>query len=111
MCVLKAGYLQTNHFDYQPKTDNFSVKITVKAEADEAELPFLLNMFPSPKVISERVIRFRVDKDMVRDLKKLGLTISPGESFQSEGVQSQEALWAMSDRGVVQAKVTEITES
>lgn len=108
--VVKASYLQTNHFDYEPKADTFSVKITVRATVDEAELPFLLNMFPVPKMITARVIKFKVVKEMANDLKKLGLTMLPGESIQSEGIQSQEALWAVADRDVAQVKVREIIE-
>lgn len=108
--TVKQGYLQTNYFDYEQKTDNFSVKITVRAETDEAELPFLLNMFPTPKMIAERVIKFKVVKGMTNDLKKLGLTMLPGESMQSEGVQSQGAFWAVADRGIAQVKVREVIE-
>ena len=108
--VVRAGYLQTNHFDYKPKTDEFSVKILVRAETDEAELPFLLNMFPAPKIIAERVVRFKVVKGMECDLKKLGLILGPGESLQSEGVQSQEAIWAVADKGTAQVKVREVIE-
>ena len=106
--IAKRGYLQTNYFDYEPKVDSFSVKILVRAEADEVELPFFLNMFPAPKMVSERVIKFEVIKGMVYDLKKLGLTIGPGESIQSEGVQSQESFWAVAEKGIVQVKVREI---
>ena len=81
--AVKQGYLQTNYFDYKQKTDNFSVKITVRAETDEAELPFLLNMFPEPRVIAERVVKFKAVKGMINDLKKLGLIMLPGESVQS----------------------------
>ena len=108
--AIKQGYLQTNYFDYEPKVDHFSLKITARAETDEAELPFLLNMFPAPKVITERVIKFKVVKGMVNDLKKLGLTMLPGESMQSEGIQSQEAFWAVADRGIAQVKVREVIE-
>ena len=108
--AIKQGYLQTNYFDYKPKVDHFSLKITARAETDEAELPFLLNMFPAPKVITERVIKFKVVKGMVNDLKKLGLTMLPGESMQSEGIQSQEAFWAVADRGSAQVKVREVIE-
>lgn len=108
--VVKTGYLQTNHFDYEPKTDEFSVKITVRAETDEVELPFFLNMFPVPKINTERIINFKVVKGMERDLKKLGLTIGPGESLQSEGIQSQESFWAVADKGVAQVKVREVIE-
>src|SRR3989344_3130527 len=69
---------------------------------------FLLNMFPAPKIIAERLIEFKVAKGMEHDLRKLGLTIGPGESIQSEGVQSQGAFWAVADKGVVQVKVREI---
>lgn len=106
--AVKQGYLQTNYFDYKQKTDNFSIKITVRAETDEAELPFLLNMFPVPKVIAERVVKFKVVKGMINDLKKLGLTMLPGESIQGEGIQSQEAFWAVADKGIAQVKVREI---
>ena len=106
--TVKQGYLQTNYFDYEPKIDNFSVKIIVGAETDETELPFLLNMFPAPRVTAERLIRFKVAKGMGHDLKKLGLTIGPGESIQSEGIQSQGSFWAVADKGVVQVKVREI---
>lgn len=108
--AVKRGYLQTNYFDYEPKADNFSVKILVRAEADEAELPFLLNMFPVPKIVSERIVKFKVIKGITHDLKKLGLTIGPGESIQSEGVQSQESFWAVADKGIAQVKVREITK-
>jgi len=108
--IAKQGYLQTNYFDYEPRVDNFSVKISVRAEADEAELPFFLNMFPAPKVVSERIVKFKVIKGMAHDLKKLGLIVGPGESIQSEGVQSQESFWAVADRGVAQVKVREIIE-
>ena len=108
--AVKRGYLQTNYFDYEPKIDNFSVKIIVRAETDEAELPFLLNMFPAPKIIAERLIRFKVAKGMEHDLRKLGLTIRPGESIQSEGIQSQEAFWAVADKGIAQLKIREIIE-
>lgn len=108
--AIKQGYLQTNYFDYESRADHFSVKITIRVEADEAELPFLLNMFPAPKVIAERVIKFKVSKGMVNDLKKLGLTMLPGESIQSEGVQSQGAFWAVADRGIAQVKVREVIE-
>lgn len=108
--VVKDGYLQTNHFDYKAKTNEFSVKIVVGAEADETELPFLLNMFPAPKIIAERVVKFKIVKGMECDLKKLGLTIGPGESIQSEGIQSQESFWAVADKGIAQVKVREIIE-
>lgn len=108
--AIKQGYLQTNYFDYEPKNDHFSIKITTRVETDEAELPFLLNMFPAPKTITERVIKFKVVKGMAKDLKKLGLTILPGESIQSEGVQSQGAFWAVADRGVARVKVREVIE-
>lgn len=108
--AVKQGYLQTNYFDYKQRADNFSVKITVRAETDEAELPFLLNMFPAPKVIAERVVKFKVVKGMINDLKRLGLTMLPGESIQSEGIQSQEAFWAVTDRDVAQVKAREIIE-
>lgn len=108
--AIKQCYLQTNYFDYKQRADNFSVKITARAETDEAELPFLLNMFPAPKVIAERVVKFKVVKGMINDLKKLGLTMLPGVSIQSEGIQSQEAFWAVADRGVAQVKVREIIE-
>ncbi len=108
--AVKSGYLQTNYFDYEPKADTFSIKISVRAEADEAAMPFLLKMFPAPRVVSERIVKFKVIKDMARDLKKLGLTVGPGESIQSEGVQSQESFWAVADKGIAQVKVREITE-
>ncbi|TSC79411.1 MAG: hypothetical protein G01um101418_987 [Parcubacteria group bacterium Gr01-1014_18] len=108
--AVKRGYLQTNYFDYKPKGDNFSVKIGVRAETDGAELPFLLNMFPAPKVIFERIVRFKADKGTERDLKELGLAVGPGESIQSEGVQSQEAFWAVADKGIAQVKVREVIE-
>lgn len=108
--AVKRGYLQTNYFDYESKTDNFSVKISVRAEVDEAGLPFLLNMFPAPKVVSERIVNFRAVEGMAHDLKKLGLTIGPGESIQSEGVQSQESFWAVADKGIAQVKVREVIE-
>lgn len=108
--TIKQSYLQTNYFDYEPKVDHFSLKITARVETDEAELPFLLNMFPAPKVITERVIKFKVVKGMINDLKKLGLTMLPGESIQSEGIQSQGAFWAVADKGVAQVKVHEISE-
>mgnify|MGYP001596596060 FL=1 len=106
----KRGYLQTNYFDYESKTDNFSVKISIRAEVDEAGLPFLLNMFPTPKVVSERIVNFRAVEGMAHDLKKLGLTIGPGESLQSEGIQSQEAMWAATDKGIAQVKVRDVIE-
>ena len=109
--AVKQGYLQTNYFDYEPKIDNFSVKIIVRAETDEAELPFLLNMFPAPKIIAERLIEFKVAKGMEHDLRKLGLTIRPGESIQSEGIQPQEAFWAVADKGIAQVKIREIIEN
>lgn len=108
--AIKQGYLQTNYFDYESKAGHFSVKIITRAETDEAELPFLLNMFPAPKMITARVIKFKVVKGMANDLKKLGLTMLPGESIQSEGVQSQEAFWAVADRGIAQVKVREVIE-
>lgn len=108
--AIKQGYLQTNYFDYESKAGHFSVKITTRAETDEAELPFLLNMFPAPKMITARVIKFKVVKGMANDLKKLGLMMLPGESIQSEGVQSQEAFWAVADRGIAQVKVREVIE-
>ncbi len=106
--AVKHGYLQTNYFDYAPKAESFSIKISVRAETDEAAIPFLLNMFPAPKVVSERIIKFEVNRGMVYDLKKIGLTIGPGESIQSEGVQSQESFWAVANKGIVQVKVREI---
>ncbi len=106
--AIKQGYLQMNYFDYEPKADHFSLKIAARVATDEAELPFLLNMFPAPKVTAERLIRFKAAKGMEHDLKKLGLTIGPGESIQSEGVQSQEAFWAVADKGVAQVKVREV---
>jgi len=48
---------------------------------------------------------------MGHDLKKLGLTIRPGESIQSEGIQSQEAFWAVADKGIAQVKIREIIEN
>ena len=105
--AVKQGYLQTNYFDYEPKIDNFFVR----AETDETELPFLLNMFPAPKITAERLIGFEVVKGMGHDLKKLGLTIRPGESIQSEGIQSQEAFWAVADKGIAQVKIREIIEN
>src|SRR3989344_4372761 len=109
--AVKQSYLQTNYFDYEPKIDNFSVKIIVRAETDEAELPFLLNMFPAPKIIAKRLIGFKVAKGMEHDLRKLGLTIRPGESIQGEGIQSQEAFWAVADKGIAQVKIREIIEN
>mgnify|MGYP001619770462 CR=1 FL=1 len=108
--AVKRGYLQTNYFDYKPKADSFSVKISVRAEVDEAGLPFLLNMFPAPKVVSERIVNLRAVEGMAHDLKKLGLTIGPGESIQSEGIQSQGAFWAVADKGIAQVKVREVIE-
>lgn len=108
--AIKRGYLQTNYFDYRQRADNFSVKIAARVEMDEGDLPFLLNMFPVPKAIAERVIKFKVVKGMVNDLKKIGLTMLPGESIQSEGIQSQEAFWAVADNGIAQVKVREIVE-
>ena len=87
------------------------MKIVVRAETDEDELPFLLNMFPAPKITAERLIGFEVAKGMGHDLKKLGLTIRPGESIQSEGIQSQEAFWAVADKGIAQVKIREIIEN
>jgi hypothetical protein len=106
--TIKVGYLQANFFSYNSISENFSIKITVRVETDEADLPFLLTMFPSPKVIFERIVEFKVVKGMISDLNQLGLKLNPGESIQVEGVQSQEAVYVNSEKALSQIKIIEI---
>lgn len=104
------GTLQANYFNYQAKGNKFTVKFDVLSEINPTELPFLLDMFPPRKVRSTRIVTFEVEKNVVLDLKTHGLTLLPGEAIQMKGVQSQEGVWAVSDKEGAVLSITEIVE-
>jgi hypothetical protein len=104
------GTLQANYFNYQAKGNKFTVKFDILSEINPTELPFLIDMFPPRKVRSMRTVTFEVDKNVVMDLKTHGLTLLPGEAMQTVGVQSQEGVWAVSDKEGAVLNVMEIVE-
>ena len=95
------GVLQANYFNYQARSKEFTIKFDVLSEIDPVELPFFLDMFLPRKVRSQRIVTFKVDNDVVVDLKTHGLAFLPGESMQMAGVQSQEGVTAVADEGQV----------
>jgi hypothetical protein len=105
------GTLQVNYFNYQAKGNKFTVKFDILSEINSTELPFLLDMIPSRKVRSTRTVTFEVDKNVVMDLKTHGLLLLPGEAMQTVGVQSQEGVWAVSDKEGAVLSTMEIVEN
>ncbi len=104
------GSLQANYFDYQAKSNKFSLEFVVLSEINPTELPFPIDMFPPRKVRSTRIVTFEVKNDLVTDLKTHGLTLLPGEAMQIKGVQSQEGMQAVSDKEGAVIKVMELVE-
>ena len=108
--VVTKNSLQTNHFDMQSNADEFSLKIIVTAEPDHARLPFLLSVLPVRKIRKEKIVQFRVDQNLKKDMKKQGLMLKPGESFHAVGVQSQEGVSAVTSQGTATIDVREILD-
>jgi len=104
------GTLQANYFKYQAKGNKFIVKFDGLSEINSTELPFLLDMFSPRKVRSTRTVTFEVDNNVVTDLKTHGLPLLPGEAMQTVGVQSQEGIWAVSDKEGTVIEVMELVE-
>ncbi|GAB6284328.1 MAG: hypothetical protein STSR0009_05270 [Methanoregula sp.] len=107
---VRKGTLQGNYFNYQAKNNKFTVKFEVHSEINPNELPFLIDMFPPRKVRSTRIVTFKVENDVVIDLKTHGLTLLPGETMQMKGVQSQEGMRAVSDKEGTVLNVIELVE-
>lgn len=107
--IVIRRHLQGNHFVYRAKAAEFAVRFVAVAEVDEAEMPFLLDMFPPPKRRLVRTVRFRTTSEP-RTLQQLGLAVQPGEALHVEGIQAQEAAWAATDKGEAQVIVREIID-
>nr|WP_321349987.1 hypothetical protein [uncultured Methanoregula sp.] len=107
---VRIGTLQGNYFNYQAKSNEFTVKFESHSEMNPIELPFLLDMFPPRRVRSTRIVTFKIENDIVIDLKTHGLTLLPGEAVQTKGVQAQEAIWAVSDKEGGEIEVMELLE-
>lgn len=108
--VVTEKHLQANYFECVPKSPEFSVKLTAVASVDETEIPSLLDMFSPRKVRQERIVKFRVVKERVRDLRNTGLLMGPYEAMQIEGSQSKEAVWAQAEKGSAALKLIETVE-
>lgn len=108
--IIAKGHFQGNYFDYEAINPEFSVKFIVDSEIEATELPFLLNMFPSRKLRTGRVVRFKVTPGYATDLKRDGLQLLPKESIHIEGVQSQEGVIAATSKGVGSIKVIELID-
>lgn len=67
-------------------------------------------MFSPRKVHSERTVKFFVKESIPMDLKTHGIAIGPWESLQVVGTQSQEAVWAATDKGEATVKIMEVTD-
>jgi hypothetical protein len=104
------GTLQVNYFNYQAKGNKFIVKFDSLSEINPTELPFLLDMFPPRKVRSTKIVTFKVDNNVVTDLKTHGLFLLPGEAMQMIGIQSQEGMWAVSEKEGTVIEVRELIE-
>lgn len=109
--IIIKGNLQGNYFEYEPKKLEFLVKFTTISEPEQAELPFLINMFPPRKIQIERIVKFQTVKGYTLDLQRNGLKLLPGEYVHLEGVQSQEAVYAATEEGVATLKVREIIDN
>lgn len=108
--IIAKRHFQGNYFDYEAINPEFSVKFIIDSEIETTELPFLLNMFPSRKLRTSRVVRFKVTQGYTTDPKKDGLRLLPKESIHIEGIQSQEGVYAATSKGVGSLKVIELID-
>ena len=108
--VIKKDNFQGNYFDYETKISEFLIKLTAISEIDETELPLILRMFPTSKISTELIVKFKVFKDIAFNLQKTGLMLRPNESLEVEGTQAQEAVMASSEKETAKLRVIEIIE-
>ncbi len=99
--------LAGNFFDYSIRKDGFRVRFVATARRDDAELPFLLSMFPSRTIRFNRTAYFVVGKVDQLSLTKYGVPLRPGESVEMCGEQSEEAVYAATEKGTAKVRAIE----
>ncbi len=106
--IVARKILQANYLDIHARKANFSIKISVVAEADHASLPFFLSILPARKVRVERVVEFEVDSNIQMVEQTHGLMIKPGEAVQTTGIQAQDGVTAATNKGSAIVNLREI---
>jgi hypothetical protein len=103
--AIRRGILAGHFFDYNAKSDSFTVRFVATVVPEGAEIPFPISMFAPRVQRIERTVLFRIAKDANMGIKSYGLMIKPGEGLQVVGAQAQEAVSCATREGKAQVRV------